>query len=218
MVITKINPKGKSKSEIHLDGVYAGLLSNRDVIFWNLEQDAEITEEKWRDIESQCIVHSGKKKALDLLLVRERTTFELRTKLSMLNYTEAQIEEIMLYVQQFPYLDDVRYGVHYIVSMGRSKSRRQMEQTLMQRGLSKNEIEEAFAIYEAEYVEMAEDEECGSRETEAAENLLRKRLKGRTSVTSEERNKLYAMLARRGFSGDAIRKALREYEETSEED
>lgn len=216
MIVTKICPKGKNKSEIYLDGDYAGLLSNRDVIFWNLEQDTEIAEEKWREIELQCIVHNGKKKALDLLLLRERTTWELRTKLLSLEYTEAQVEEIMAYVQQFPYLDDVRYGVHYIVSVGRSKSRRQMEQTLMQRGLSKGDIEEAFTTYEAEYAETIGDEEPGNREVEAAENMLRKRLKGRISITAEERNKLYAMLARRGFSGDAIREALRVYKVAEE--
>ncbi len=212
MTVTEIVPVGKNKSRVYLDDMLVGKLSNRDVNYWSLKVGAEVSDETWQKIEKDCIITPGKRKALDLLLVRERTVQELKNKLRSLEYTEAQIETIMDYLAQYPYLDDVRYGVRYIVSVGGTKSRRQIEQTLLTRGLTKSDVQEAFARYEEEYA-VSEDEGEESREREAAARIVRKKLGERREISREERQKLYAMLARRGFSTDAIRNVLAEYDE-----
>ncbi len=212
MTVTEIVPVGKSKSRIYMDDTFVGKLSNRDVNYWSLEVGIEVPDETWQKIEKDCIITPGKRKALDLLLVRERTVQELKNKLRSLEYTDAQIEAIMDYLAQYPYLDDVRYGVRYIVSVGGTKSRRQIEQTLLTRGLTKSDVQEAFARYEEEYA-VSEDESEEKREREAAARIVRKKIGERTEISREERQKLYAMLARRGFSADSIRSVLAEYDE-----
>lgn len=212
MTVTEIVPVGKNKSRVYMDDTFVGKLSNRDVSYWNLEVGTDVSDEMWHKIETECVITPGKRKALDLLLVRERTVQELRNKLRSLEYTETQIEAIMEYLAQYPYLDDVRYGVRYIVSVGGTKSRRQIEQTLLTRGLTKADVQEAFSRYAEEYTP-TEDESDEEREREAAARLVRKKLGERMEMSREERQKLYATLARRGFSADAIRSVLSEYGE-----
>ncbi len=207
---------GHYRKMILIDGEFVGALCDRDVAFYSLEDGCEISDEQWRTIEKDCILNRGKKKALDLLLVRQRTEWELRRKLHLSEYTDTQVDTIVEYIKQFPYLDDVRYGVQYIYSAGHSKSRRELEQTLLQRGLTKEDIADAFVVYHREYEDRSEvgfegvnvDKE---RERIAASTFVRKRLAGRDHLTAKEQQKLYAALARKGFSGEVIREVLHTY-------
>ncbi|MDU3398479.1 MAG: RecX family transcriptional regulator, partial [Clostridiales bacterium] len=49
-------------------------------------------------------------------------------------------------------------------------------------------------------------------EEESARGLLVKRLKGRTEITREERNRLAGYLSRKGYSLDVINRVIREFE------
>ncbi len=150
MQITAITADGKTKGRIYLDGTFRGFLYNREVTQLGLTEGRNLTEEEWGQIETQRILPRGKKKALDLLLMQERCEKELRGRILGAGYTEEQTEAVMAYVKQYPYLDDVRYALHYFTSAGRRKSLMQMRFELRRKGVSDEDIRAAYDKYLAE--------------------------------------------------------------------
>lgn len=150
MQITSIVADGKTKCRIYLDDSYKGFLYNREVEQLGLCEGIEQTEEQWKQIENGVILQRGKKKALDLLLAQERCEKELLDKLLCAGYTEEQTEAILNYVKQYPYLNDVRYALHYFSCAGRKKSFLQMQFELRRKGVKDEDIHSAYEIYLAE--------------------------------------------------------------------
>jgi regulatory protein len=91
--------------------------------------------------------------------------------------------------------------VDYITYHENSRSRRRIEQDLQGKGISSATIEEAWQSWRENGGE--QDEQSMIRE------LLRKKHYDAAEETDwKERQKIYAFLARKGFSQEAIRKAI----------
>lgn len=245
MLITDLKPKGKRQSVVWIDGEPAGFLDNRDISAYRLEAGEDISAEIWQKIVAETILPRGKRKALELLQLQDRTTKELHDKLIGGDYTEDQTREIIAYVASFRYIDEHRYAYHYIYAHAKSKSFREMQQVLLSRGVDPDTIEAAYAQFAKECSGVAgagkdgktgvstdvnsarqstrqtgyEDTDVGSAEEAAVRRFVSRRVRG-ASMTSDERRKVYAGLMRKGFSYDAVRRVLAEYsaEETGGED
>lgn len=208
MWITDLTPKGKRQTIVWIDGEPAGFLDNREVSAYRLSVDSEIDEAGWDRIVRDSILPRGKRKALELLQLQDRTTKELHDKLVAGDYTEAQTWEIIAYVASFRYIDEQRYAMNYIRSHVKTKSVREMRQTLLQRGVSAE-------IFETAYEKFAQESADGEQESESPELIAARRFAERRvrggSLSYEARTKLYAALARKGFSQDTIRSVLEEY-------
>ncbi len=216
MKITALVPEGKTKDRIYLDEKYAGILSRRDIAAAGLFEGGELTKEAWAKIEEEFLLPAGRKKALDLLLARERTRRELEERLLLAGYTQEQTVRILQYVDQFPYLDDVRYALHYFCAAGKRKSFRQMQYELRGKGVLEEDISEAYRQF---LLQMQEETSCngqesfaerGDAEKAAIRAFVQKRLRGR-ALEENERERLYASLMRKGFCSEDIRAVLREY-------
>ena len=126
------------------------------------------------------------------------------------------IEQTMDYVKSFHYVDDKRMAESYIRCRIKEKSKKEIEQKLMAKGVAKEIVREAFEVVEAEYEEYENDGECP--EIEAIRKFLRK--KGYYSLEEqeegleykefayEEKQKLAAALLRKGFQMNYIKKVL----------
>ncbi len=77
-----------------------------------------------------------------------------------------------------------------------------MEYKLQQRGIGKE-------MYQSLYEELEED---GTQEDAALERLIQKKNVNFSEITPEEKQKLYAYFIRKGFSYEAVRKKLDEFE------
>ncbi len=217
MIVTRLIPEGKRYVRIYVEGVYFGMLECRDMNFFGIEENGELAQERWEEIERTYILPRGKKKALDLLLVRERTEKELYDRLVKEGYTEEQVCDVLNYVKQFPYLNDVRYALHYLRSKGQGKSIRQMEQTLREKGISSEDFSEAWKQYLEECAEERVDiSDAVDIETEAVCRILKKKYADGMLLSFSERQRCYASLARRGFSAAAIRRGLQQYSDVDD--
>lgn len=138
------------------------------------------------------------KKAMDLLLRQDRTEKELSERLYRAGYSEKAVAAAMAYVSSFGYINDLRYAANYVSYHKGQRSRKELRYKLMNKGVPKEIIAQALEAYE------------GEDEYEALENLLRKRLKGRTvqELELKEKNKIIAYLARKGYSISAIKKVM----------
>lgn len=142
----------------------------------------------------------AKHRALYILERCDRTEQELRTKLSR-NYEPEIVEEAILYVKQYDYINDKRYAINYLKSRSQIKSRRQVEQELLyKKGISRDILEEV-----SQEVEVQD-------ESRLIRRWMEKKHFSSETATQEEQRKLYQFLLRRGFQSEDILKELRKKE------
>ncbi len=141
----------------------------------------------------------GKKRALYLLGRKEYSRKELIERLEKDGYEKEVIEEILIYMDSFHYLDDVRVAGSYIRIRKSQKSKRELEYRLKQRGISEEDIVLAME-------ENYETQEGYSQEELAIQKYLQKYCL--QELKFEEKQKIAGKLYRKGFSKEEIRKQL----------
>ena len=142
-------------------------------------------------------------KAMELLLYRNRTEAELRNKLLEREYTEEETEDALAYVKSFGYLNDSAYAEQYVLSRGSAKGRAALKRELRGKGVSEEIIDDALSA-------LPEDD------TQTLLSLIEKRAGAPHPMDDKEYRRIFGYLARRGFSGSGIHRALKEYEEKME--
>ena len=99
----------------------------------------------------------------------------------------------------YRYLDDDDYARRYVEKNGHKKSIRQMKFDLRQKGVSDDLVEMIFEDMEVD-------------ESAQILGLLRKKNYDPEEPDPAKRQKIYAFLARKGFSYDAINSAMKQWE------
>jgi len=141
--------------------------------------------------------------ALRLLERQRRTRSDLARRLRDKDYAAATLEQVLDRLAGVGLVDDVEYARAFLAGRRarRTAGTRRIEQELRARGVNAEDIETARARLDAEQGAM--DEVAAARKvvTQAARRYaaLEPRLR---------RQRLYALLARRGFDGEVIRRAL----------
>lgn len=147
-------------------------------------------------------VRTARDCALSLLEYRDRTEAEMRRKLKEWEYAPEAVEETIYFLKEYHYLDDQEYARKYVRTAGAGKSIRQLRQSLLSKGISREILDLCF---EEETVD----------EEEAVRRFLKK--KGYTAGAGEDpekTRKLAAALGRRGFSFETIRRVMEELTDT----
>ncbi len=141
----------------------------------------------------------AKLRCMHLLERRDYTEKQLRDKLRMgkTSYSPEDIDAAIGYVKSYHYVDDARYAKQYVECMKEKKSRRQIEQELHLRGVERSLVETAF--------EETED----VPEEVLIRGWMEKRHYQPESADEGEKRRMYAFLARKGFSGAAIVRAMK---------
>ena len=136
-------------------------------------------------------------KAMQLLLYKDRTRYELSDRLKKSGFSETATTAAMEYVESFGYVNDLRYACNYVSFRHDSKSRREIVYKLRKKGIEDGIIEQAI------------DEDYHG-EQEAIRRLLTKRLKGKSVSELErtEREKHIAYLCRKGYSYSEVQRVL----------
>lgn len=204
MTVTQIIELGKSRSKVYIENEFAFVLYKGELRLFHLREGSEISEEDYRRILTEILPKRAKLRAMNLLKNKEYTVWELRKKLRDGGYPENIIDEAVEYVASYRYIDDLRYAADYITAHEDVRSRRRIEHDLLNKGISGNILEEAWSIWE---------QKGGMQDEEAMIiKLLDKRHYDPDASDIREKQKTYAFLMRKGFSDDAVRKAMRSFE------
>lgn len=196
MYIEQIEMLEKGRRKLTFENGMELLLYKGEVKSYDLKEGMEIAEELYRELLYEVVGKRAKKRAMHLLERQDRTEYQLRDKLKQNGYPQEVIEEAIAYVQKYHYVDDLRYACNYIHYQKERKSRRRLQQDLMQKGVSKQLIEQAL------------EEEGDADEREAICRLLEK--KGyRADMPRKEAHKLYQFLLRRGYKSSDILYVMR---------
>jgi regulatory protein len=196
--VTAIEKNGKYKYKVFIDGEYAFWLSWKELYFWKIELNGEISEEQLQKIKKESILEKCKRKAVSYLKFCNQTEQELRTKLKRQLYNEDIIEKTIAYLYDMHYIDDYRYAENFVDVNKKKHSRKWIELRLQQKGIKKDLSDDFF---DEEYSEDA-----------PIKKAIEKKLKGASIQTREQREKILASLYRQGFSIYNIKKVLKEYE------
>ena len=138
-------------------------------------------------------------KGIFLLSLRDRTKKELQQKLNEKYRNSRMIEKSVLKLVELGYINDKDYAVSYIMSRKCGKQR--IAYNLMQKGIGRETIEEAYFSIEEEYERNIEDEKL--------EKAIEKNIK-------KEENKLIQYLVRQGFSLNKILSKYKEFKENND--
>lgn len=199
MIVTKVEACSKTRFRVYLDGRFAFVLYKRELSGFGICEGEEISEETVDRIKEEVIFKRAKLRAMHLLEDMDRTESALREKLLLGAYPPEAVDEAVKYVKSFGYLDDRRYAENFVRGRSKTKSRKEITAALLTKGLSREQISEAFeACSENDYF----DEQAAVRE------ILRKKRFDPESADQTEIRKIYGYLARRGFTYDTIRQVI----------
>lgn len=206
MTVTGLEPVGKIRVKVFLDGEEAFVLYKKEIVCFDLKEGSELSDERYREIVEGTLRKRARLQCMNLLKAMDRTEHQLYTKLKQSGYPREVAEDAVAYVKSFHYVDDVGYARRYLENRGQSRSMLQIKQELLRKGISKEDIAEALS--QAETVS----------EEETIKNLAVRRKMNLENPTREELKKYYAFFQRKGFSYPAIRNILRSVEVLEDSD
>lgn len=150
--------------------------------------------------------------ALYLLSLKMRTTSEMKTKLIAKEMDEALTEQIVQYLIDHKYLDDISYASTYIRTRREKYGDYRIESELARKGISKATINMAKQY-------LMDEEEAGDA-FDYARGVLDKKMASLTIDWARLRDdfkykyslyqKLASFLSNRGFSGSVIKAVISE--------
>lgn len=203
MIVLGITEISKTKVRILLDNEISFSLYKGELRTYQLREQGDVSEETYSAIMS-VLEKRAKLRCMNLLKSRDYTEHQLTAKLYENGYPDSIAEKAIAYVKSYGYVNDSRYAQEYVASASKTKSRKQIETDLMRKGVKKEFIEDAFAVFDAQ-----EDEDT---EEELIRKYLRKKHYENGNATYDERRKIIGFLYRKGFSLDKIYKVVGEIE------
>lgn len=195
--ISEIEKLSSGRYRVTLDDGLQFPLYGKELGQYGIEADAVLPEETYLQIVLELLPTRAKKKALHLLERMDRTEQQLRTKLTEGGYPPEIVEQTLEYVKGFRYIDDVRYARTYMEYRKASRSLRQMERELYQKGISRADVQKAL-----------EEMEAPDEEQQIRQWVVKKRFDAETA-DRKERDRLIRFLLRRGYGMAAIQRTLR---------
>ena len=194
MRVTQVEELSKSRSKV----------DKGELRLYHIKEGEEITPENYHTIMTEVLPKRAKLRAMNLLKSREYTTAQLRAKLQQGYYPPNVIEAALEYVASFHYTDDLRYAMDFITYNECRKSRLRIEQDLLNKGIDRETVEQAWTMWEAEGGEQDEQAMITA--------LLEKKNYNASGSDYKEKQKIYAFLMRKGFQSEQVRKAMESYD------
>lgn len=193
MIVTDIEAYTNTKYKVYIDGTYAFILYKKELSRYHIAVGEEIDGVTCEKIRTEVVGKRAKLRALHLLGDMGRTETQLRQKLERDGYPGEIIEEAVSYVKSFGYVDDANYARIFIDGRKDKKSRKEIYAGLLQRGIDKEVIEQAF-------------EECyeGDDARKAIEEILKKKHYDPEKADRKETQRILGYLTRKGFKYEDI--------------
>lgn len=190
--LVEINTR-KMRVEIDYDLQFS--LYRGEIRRFHIEKDALLTEKAYHEIMDEILPKRARERCLNLLERRSMTECELRRKLKEGYYPEMIIDASMELLSRNHLINDSDYAERYVDCYGKTRSKRQIKEELLRKGVDRDRI--AQALSESEM-----DEEANIR------RLMEKKGISAENSTEEAKNKFCAFLLRKGYDYDKIRKIV----------
>lgn len=200
MIVTLLSEMPASRVKVYIDEQPAFVLYKGELRKYNLQEGAPVAEEAYEELVFKVLPLRARMRCINLIKARDYTKEQLRQKLKQGGYPEQVIEETLAFAQEERYIDDLRYAGNFIACSHERKSRRRIENDLLQKGIPAETVAAAWYRWEAEGNVQKEEGQIKA--------LLAKKHFDVSAADRNQLQKMYAFLARKGFDGDKIRKLL----------
>lgn len=196
MTVTGIEPypKGKGRVSVFLNDKFAFVLYKGELSQYDLEVGKCVDDELYGRIMNETVYLRAKKRGMNLLKSMDRTETDVRRKLSEGGYPADAVDVAVNYLKAYHYIDDLRYAGEYIRFRSSSMSRKQIAAKLWEKGVPKDIIESAFAAYEEDEGDNADNERAVIRKL-----ILKRFPQGVRDIDHSAKQKLFAYLYQKGF-------------------
>ncbi|MEX0932109.1 MAG: RecX family transcriptional regulator [Candidatus Saccharimonadales bacterium] len=199
MKITKIEQQKKRQDRysIYVGDEYAFSLSESQLATAGLGKGQELSPEELKDWQSSSEYGKAYDRALKYLAIRPRSQFEMSTYLDRKDYEPEIKEKVLKELKKNGYLDDNKFAeawVSWRMNIG-TKSRQQIQAELIKKRVPREITEQVLASIETE------------AELENLKQLIATKQK---QSRYQEKQKLMAYLARKGFNYGLIKQAFEE--------
>ncbi len=196
MKITALQPQKRSRRRVSvfLDGNFLFGLAAETVAAVGLRVGMAVDRARLDEIAREEQLHQARQYAFLLLSYKARTTTELKQRLARKGFSPDVQTRTLERLAELKMIDDAGYARQFVqdrVNLGH-KGKWRVRGELLKRGVAKEHIEEALAA--------APDEATVAREV--ADKYVSR---NRRLAPAVLKRRLYAFLARRGFSPDTIR-------------
>lgn len=157
----KITSREKSRDgrmiRIFLDDRYAFSIPHDAYTANHLYDRDELTEEQVAHIKQDILVQKAREKAVSLLMTRDRSQHEIRTRLVKAGFDEDVAEKVVADLKAIGYIDDSRFVLKYASDRIRTKalSKRALRYELEQKGIDRDLIDVALKDFEPDEEEIA---------------------------------------------------------------
>ncbi len=198
------NKKYKDRLSVFVDGKFSFTISEEDYISMNLYEDRELTEETIDYVKNTLNYREAKSKAIRYLSMKMRTEKEVRDKLGEEGYDDDCIQKAVNELKAIGYINNQLYAQKYVYDRSKLKpiSKKLMKKELTYRGISTEIADEVLNDWKVE-------------DSAVAESLLKRKFGKYDLADKKVLKKAMMFLMHRGFSGDTIREALRDYSSDS---
>ena len=195
-VVSKIVSITQKKCNIYLNEQFAFALYKGELSRYKLKEGVRLSEETYHEIQT-LLLKRAKSRCLHLLNAKSYTQQQLTEKLQTNGYPDEVTTQAIDYAKSFGYINDKAYAQHYILNQNGKRSIREMKEKLLQKGITREVLEECLETLESE-----------QDDTHAIKTILKKKKYAEGNMNMEEKRKIYAYLARKGFRYDDINKVL----------
>lgn len=200
MIVTQVTELSKSRSKVYIDQEFAFVLYKGELSLYHVAEGREIAKKDYEEIIYTVLPKRARLRAMNLLQKRSYTEKQLTDKLKEGWYPPVIIEEAIAYVKSFHYIDDLQYAADYISCYEGRKSLKKIEQDLLQRGISREVLQEALRSWE---------ENGGSQDEMSMILELLEKKHYSCNCDIKEKRRIYASLLRKGYSAEQVQEAMR---------
>lgn len=197
--------RNKNRYNISDEDGFLTSLSVETVLRYHLKEGMQISDELLEEMKREDTVKYAKEIGVAYVAYAPRTRRQLEQHLAKKGIDAQSIAQAVETLERYSYLDDAAYVREFVRSYGEKLGAGAMRQKLMERGVERQIIEENM--------------ELSQEGQQAAALALAQKLRRKYADQPEakRRQKMFAALARRGFSYDDIRAVLSELGEEEDE-
>jgi len=210
MIVASITAVNRLRSRVCLeeaaDPAFSSfVLGNRDIVSLDLREGSDVSPDTFAQIRSAlraaCLLKCGA-----LLGSRDYTRRRLIAKLCEAGFPRPVAEDAADAMEEAHYLDDKRFAQTYVAGHIGDRSLTRIRQDLKLRGVSEEDIGEAFLAADAE----AADRQGSLADAEEAQirAFLKKKRFDPETASFGDRQRLMAALYRRGYAQETIRRVM----------
>lgn len=202
MIITKIEKQknNNKRYSIFIDNEFAFGIDEIDLLYYKLKENEPLDNEKYEYILNKLLLKRAKDKALKYLGYKMRSKNQVIKKLQEYEFPSNVIDKVIRVLEKYNYINDEDFAKAFIKDKLNLKGHGVFKISYDLKMLGVDEEIFKKYLYDEEFI----------NEEEKAKGLLLKKLgnKNIEDLDYKEKQKIYAYLARRGFSYDSIKKAF----------